>query len=68
MDKLRGKKRHPAKPAKPTVDASPSRIDISYETLSKLGKAIANTHKVEVDYSVLVVLKGIIHARKGFAT
>lgn len=43
-------------------------VDISYGTLGKLGKAIANTNKVDVDYNVLVVLKGIIHARKGFAT
>lgn len=69
MDKLKGKKRHPTKPTKPTVDtSSPSKTEFSYKTLSKLGKAIANTDNVEVDYNVLVVLKGIIHARKGFAT
>ncbi|KAF1932873.1 uncharacterized protein M421DRAFT_251567 [Didymella exigua CBS 183.55] len=72
MDKLKGRKRQPARPAKPTSKtadgSSSSEFEISYKVLSKLGRAIANTSKVEVDYNVLVVLQGIIHARKGFAT
>jgi hypothetical protein len=68
-EKLRGRKRRPARSTKQTADApSSTELEISYGTLGKLGKAVANTNRVEVDYNVLVVLKGIIHARKGFAT
>ncbi|KAF3048733.1 hypothetical protein E8E11_001895 [Didymella keratinophila] len=69
LDELRGRKRPPTTPARQTtgVPSSPE-IEISYETLGKLGRAIANTNNVEVDCNVLVALKGIIHARKGFAT
>src|SRR5690242_20390246 len=48
--------------------SAPSTIQLSYKTLGYLGKAIANSDDVEMDYNVLVVLKGIIHARKVFAT
>ncbi|KAF2632487.1 hypothetical protein BU25DRAFT_407014 [Macroventuria anomochaeta] len=66
LRKLKGKTRNQTKS---TVNAtSPSTIEISYKTLRRLGKAIASADNIEVDYNVLVVLKGIIHARKGFAT
>lgn len=69
MDKLKVRKRNPTRSTRQAADASlPLNVDISYKTLSKFGRAIANTSKIEVDYNVLVVLKGIIHARKGFAT
>lgn len=66
VQKMKGKKRVHKKPTDTT--ASPQTIEISYKTLSRLGKAIGNAKGIEVPYNVLVVLKGIIHARKGFAT
>ena len=66
ISKIKGRKRNQTKS---TANAtSPSTVELSYKTLSKLGKAIARADNIEVDYNVLVVLKGIIHARKGFAT
>ena len=66
MEKLKGKRR---KQTKPTASAtSLSTIRISYKTLRELGKAIGKAEDVQVDLNVLVALKGIIHARKGFAT
>lgn len=46
----------------------PLTCEISYKTLGELGKVIAKAQSVEVPYNVLLVLKGIIQARKGFAT
>jgi hypothetical protein len=69
QDKPKERRRPPTKPTRQIagVPSNPE-IEISYKTLGELGKAIANTNKVKVDYNVLVALKGIIHARKGFAT
>lgn len=39
-------------------------VEISYKTLGKLSRAMVNTNKVDVYYNLLVVPKGIIHARK----
>lgn len=66
VQKLKSKKR---KLTRSTAEASsPSTVEISYKTLGRLGKVIASTESVEVNYNILVVLKGIIHAWKGFAT
>ncbi|XPS96689.1 hypothetical protein M3J09_005948 [Ascochyta lentis] len=63
--KLKGKIRG----SKPTnITASPSTLELSYKNLKRLGEVIATAKDIEMPYSVLVVLKGIIHARKGFAT
>lgn len=66
ISKPKGKNRNRRK-SKSNSGSRPT-IQVSYKTLSCLGKAIANADDVEMDYNVLVVLKGIIHARKGFAT
>lgn len=66
IHKLKGKRR--AQTKSPGTAASPATTEISYKTLARLGKAIASSEEIEVPYHVLVVLKGIIHARKGFAT
>lgn len=69
LDESKARKHPPVKPTRQTAKAPASpETEISYETLGKLGRAIADESKVEVDYNVLVALKGIIHARKGFAT
>lgn len=64
----KSKRRHRNQTYITTNAASHSIIRLSYKTLGRLGKAIANADNTEVDYNVLVVLKGVIHARKGFAT
>lgn len=66
MRKPKGKNRYQTKSK--TNQTSPSTVRLSYKTLSRLGKAIATAGNIEVDYNVLIVLKGITHARKGFAT
>lgn len=66
MDRLRGKKRQQMKPA--SNAPSSSTVELSYRTLRQLGKIIAGADNLDVDLNVLVVLKGIIQARKGFAT
>lgn len=66
IQKIKGKRRAQTKST--GTSASIPTIQISYKTLRILGKAIARSEDVEVPYNVLVVLKGIIHARKGFAT
>jgi len=69
QDKPKERERPPMEPTRQTAGVpSKPEIEVSYGTLGKLGRAIANTNKVEVDYNVLVALKGIVHARKGFAT
>ncbi|KAF3036466.1 hypothetical protein E8E12_006315 [Didymella heteroderae] len=56
LDKLEGQKHPPTNPTKQTASVPSSQeIVISYETLGKLGRAIANTNKVEVHYNVLCV-------------
>jgi hypothetical protein len=66
MSRTKNRKRHQAKP---TGDGeSPSTMELSYGTLFQLGKAIACTDGLDVEFNVLVLLHGIIHARKGFAT
>lgn len=47
---------------------SSSTMELSYGTLRQLGKAIACADGLDVEFNVLVLLHGIIHARKGFAT
>lgn len=66
MSRMKGKKRNQTKP--PSNTTAPSTMELSYGVLRRLGKAIACADNLEVDFNVLVVLKGIIHARKGFAT
>ena len=66
IQKLKGKRRAQAKT---TGNTTSQRVtEISYKTLGRFGKAIASSEDIEVPYNVLVILKGIIHARKGFAT
>lgn len=69
MEKIKIKRR---KLTKPTATATASTFlpikRISYKALRELGKAISTADNEWVDINVLVALKGIIHARKGFAT
>ncbi|KAJ4992989.1 hypothetical protein SVAN01_01341 [Stagonosporopsis vannaccii] len=66
VSKPKGRNRNQKK-SKANASMTPT-IQISYKTLSCLGRAIAKADNVEMDFNVLVVLKGIIHARKTFAT
>lgn len=66
MSRVKNRKRHQTKAT--ADDGSPTTIKLSYGTLRQLGKIIACTDGLDVDFNVLVLLHGIIHARKGFAT
>jgi hypothetical protein len=62
---MKGRKQAPRRLATTEVFGA---IEISYKTLKRFGKAIGDAEGVEVPFHVLVVLKGVIHAWKGFAT
>lgn len=64
MGRLKGRKRNHSKPA----SISPLFVELTYPMLRQLGKTIARTDEIDVDVNVLIVLKGIIQARKAFAT
>lgn len=66
VQKLKGRMRDPHKCTQ--CSALPSTTEISFKALRRLGKAIASSESIQVPYNVLVVLKGIIEARKSFAT
>jgi hypothetical protein len=66
VSRMRNRKRHHTRA---TGDGnSSSAMELSYGTLRQLGKAIVCADSLDVDFNVLVLLHGIIHARKRFAT